>query len=93
MELEWNHYGSIPGDRMPALTLKNIPADLHARLKASAERNRRSLNSEILARLEHDIATPTFDAAEHARRLRTFTEALPRLDPRNVARFKTRGRA
>jgi plasmid stability protein len=40
---------------MPALTLKNIPDDLHARLKASAARNRRSLNSEILARLEDHL--------------------------------------
>ena len=39
---------------MPTLTLKKIPGKLHARLKASAERNRRSLNSEILVRLEVD---------------------------------------
>jgi plasmid stability protein len=28
------------------LTLKNIPKELHEKLKASAERNRRSLKSE-----------------------------------------------
>ena len=33
---------------MTTLTLKNIPDELHAQLKESAERNRRSLNSEIL---------------------------------------------
>ena len=34
------------------LTLKNIPSELHVRLKARAESNRRSLNREILALLE-----------------------------------------
>ena len=36
---------------MATLTLKNIPEGLHARLRQSAEKNRRSLNGEILARL------------------------------------------
>ena len=36
------------GETMATLTLKNIPEHLHARLKESAEKNRRSLNSEIL---------------------------------------------
>ena len=40
---------------MLTLTLKNIPAHLHAKLKESAEKNRRSLNSEILTRLERDV--------------------------------------
>ncbi|MGH8583141.1 MAG: FitA-like ribbon-helix-helix domain-containing protein [Gammaproteobacteria bacterium] len=43
---------------MPTLTLKNIPEQLHAMLKESAEKNRRSLNNEILARLERDLAAP-----------------------------------
>lgn len=30
-----------------------LPDELHARLKAAAERNRRSLHAEILWRLEH----------------------------------------
>jgi plasmid stability protein len=41
---------------MPALTLKNIPEELLQRLRDSAHRNRRSLNSEVLARL--DVALP-----------------------------------
>ncbi len=35
---------------MLTLTLKNIPTHLHARLKQSAEKNRRSLNRAKLAR-------------------------------------------
>ncbi|GMV23785.1 MAG: hypothetical protein AMXMBFR57_37340 [Acidimicrobiia bacterium] len=81
------------GGAMPTLTLKNIPADLHARLKASAERNRRSLNSEILARLEGGGDTGPIDREAYSRDLRAFTAALPRVDHRLVAGFKEKGRA
>ena len=84
--LQWFHSGSIEVV-MATLTLKNIPDHLHSALKASAERNRRSLNSEILARLEQ---TPAHDA--RARGLGDFTKTLPRVDHRRVASFKRRGR-
>jgi antitoxin FitA len=78
---------------MPTLTLKNIPDDLHARLKASAEKNRRSLNSEVLARLERDFAAPTVDPDALARELKAFVTRLPRVEHAPVARYKRRGRA
>jgi hypothetical protein len=78
---------------MLTLTLKNIPKDLHAMLKESAERNRRSLNSEILARLERDLAAPTFDREAHAKELRAFTARLPRVEHTRVGRYKRQGRA
>lgn len=78
---------------MLTLTLKNIPVRLHATLKKSAERNRRSLNSEILARLERDVAAPVVDPAALARRLRAFTAHLPRVEHRRVGRYKRQGRA
>jgi antitoxin FitA len=78
---------------MPTLTLKNIPDELHARLKASAERNRRSLNSEILMRLEQDISRPAIDPAVHAESLRAFAARLPRVVHKDVTRYKRRGRA
>ena len=34
---------------MPALTLKNLPAELHERLKERAALHQRSLNSEVIA--------------------------------------------
>ena len=37
---------------MATITLKGIPASLHAQLKQRARRNRRSLNSEVLDSLE-----------------------------------------
>lgn len=78
---------------MLTLILKNIPEDLHAMLKASAGRNRRSLNSEILARLEKDVAAPIIDPEAHARELRAFTARLPRVEHARVGRYKRQGRA
>ena len=78
---------------MPTLTLKNIPDDLHGRLKASAARNRRSLNSEILIRLEQDMSRPVLDPLVHAATLRAFTARLPRVAHQQATRYKRRGRA
>ena len=77
---------------MSNLTLKNIPPDLHTMLKECAARNRRSLNSEILARLERDIAAPKLDRARLARALKAFTDKLPPVDHRLVDKFKRQGR-
>ena len=78
---------------MLTLTLKNIPDHLHAMLKESAERNRRSLNGEILARLERELAAPVVDPTAHARKLRAFTARLPRVEHSRVSRYKRQGRA
>ena len=76
---------------MPTLTLKNIPAHLHTRLKQSAEKNRRSLNSEILMRLERDVSAPKVDRAKLASDLKAFTNTLPRVDHRIGDRYKRKG--
>ena len=78
---------------MLTLTLKNIPEDLHAMLKESAEKNRRSLNSEILARLEQDLAAPTIDPEVHAKELKGFIARLPKVEHIRVSRYKRQGRA
>jgi antitoxin FitA len=78
---------------MLTLTLKNLPRDLHAMLKESAERNRRSLNSEILMRLERDLVAPTIDPKLHAKQLKAFASRLPRVEHARVGRYKRQGRA
>ena len=78
---------------MLTFTLKNIPEDLHAMLKESAERNRRSLNSEILSRLERELAAPTIDPRAHAKELKAFTARLPKVEHARVSRYKDQGRA
>jgi F420-0:gamma-glutamyl ligase-like protein len=75
------------------LTLKNIPRELHAHLKESAEKNRRSLNSEILMRLESDFVAPAVDPEAHARELNAFAARLPRVEHAKVGRYKRQGRA
>lgn len=41
---------------MASITLKDIPEDLHARLKREGEANFRSMAQEVLARLERTFA-------------------------------------
>ncbi len=79
---------------MPAITLKNIPDALYARLKESAADHRRSLNSEIIVRLEQALLTARIDpdaflARADARRKRL---ALPPLTERRLKGIKTAGR-
>ncbi len=71
---------------MATVTVKNLPADLHLRLKERAERYGRSLNSEILACLR-EVTEPRVVDAEallaEVRRLRAqvggrISEALLR---------------
>lgn len=45
--------------RMATITLKDIPDDLHAQLKAEAEANLRSLNQEAIIRIQR-----SFDVAD-----------------------------
>lgn len=76
---------------MLTLTLKNIPKDVHANLKESAEKNRRSLNSEILTRLERDVFAPKVDQTRLARELKAFTDRLPCVDHQIGDRHKRKG--
>ena len=75
------------------LTLKNLPPDLHARLKASAVANRRSLNREILARLEAQLEAPPVDVTAELRALQEFVASLPRVDHGRVGQYRGAGRA
>jgi plasmid stability protein len=53
------------------LTLKNVPDDLHERLKLRAKQNRRSLNQEAIATLEGATGREgKLSAAEQAKALR-----------------------
>jgi plasmid stability protein len=68
---------------MPSVTIKNLPADLHRRLKRRAEQRGRSLNKEIIACLRESAGAEAVDvpaALAEARALRrlvkgTVTEA------------------
>ena len=58
------------------LTLKNIPDELYQRLRESAQGHRRSLNSEVLVRLESMLLPQTISVDERLARARQLRKAL-----------------
>ena len=78
---------------MPTLTIKGLPDEVYARLKARAAEHRRSLNREIIVCLERALAEgerPRIPlAAADALRKRL---ALPPLTERQLRAAKTVGR-
>lgn len=76
------------------LTLKNIPDEVYARLKASAEANRRSLNMEAIVCLESALARPRPSADDQLARVRALRSSLPRhgFDARTIDTLKRTGR-
>jgi plasmid stability protein len=76
------------------LTLKGIPDEVYERLKTSASINHRSLNSEIIARLEAQVL-PRRSAAEQLAAIRAARARLAAttFDHDAVDRAKREGRA
>ncbi len=52
------------------VTLKNIPDDIYAQLRQSADRHHRSLNSEVIACLERVLMPVVVEPAERLARIR-----------------------
>ena len=82
---------------MATLTLKDLPADLHRRLKARAERNGRSLNREVIDCLEASFQAERVDVdalLATARRVRASIAATTdaRITRQEVDRLKRQGR-
>lgn len=61
---------------MPSLTIKGISDELLNSLRRSAEVNRRSINSEVLLRLERAEGLKPIDPEEFLSRVRTRRERL-----------------
>lgn len=78
---------------MVTLTVKNIPDELHERLKLNAERNRRSLNSEILVILQSFFLAPVVDPEARERKFKALRDSLPKVDHSLVDGFKREGRS
>lgn len=78
-----------------AITLKGIPDDLYGRLKLAAKANHRSLNSEIIACLERQLAPHVLGADERLARARKLRAAagLAETDPKEIAEAIRQGRA
>ncbi|MCY7370979.1 MAG: Arc family DNA-binding protein [Polaromonas sp.] len=76
------------------LTLKNIPDEVYARLKASAEMHRRSMNSEAIVCLEAVLSPTRLAPAERLARARELRAVLPtkKFLTRDIDSMKRRGR-
>jgi len=76
------------------LTIKNVPGVLVERLKREAVLHRRSLNREVIARLEATTQSVPVDADGLLARARAVRRAPTRLrlTDRTLSRFKTAGR-
>ena len=61
---------------MANLTLKGVPEPLVAELKKQAEVNRRSLNGEVVHRLERSLGD-AYDASNWLQRARQIRESSP----------------
>lgn len=76
------------------LTLKNIPDEVYARLKASAELHRRSLNSEAIVCLEAVLTSTKVAPSERIARARALRAELPakKFSARDIDALKKDGR-
>jgi plasmid stability protein len=72
---------------MPALNVKNIPADLYEKLKFVANSHRRSLNSEVLHCLETVLMPQKISPME---RIRLARAVRPKIIAGAIARDEIR---
>jgi plasmid stability protein len=80
---------------MPSLTIKNLPPEIHQRLKDSARLNRRSVNSEAIVRLEQSLGhgrRPLAETLASIQGLHERLKDLPPLDDAFLDRAKNEGR-
>ena len=79
---------------MPNVTLRGIPDDVHAELKAAAKRHHRSLNGEILTRLTASVRPLPADRAELLALIEREREATGPvgLDNETIHELKNAGR-
>lgn len=78
-----------------SLTLKGIPDEVYVRLKDAAAANRRSVNSEIIARLESQLLPHRTSAPDHLAAIRAARARLSKVsfEHADIDRFKRQGRA
>lgn len=79
---------------MPALTIKGLPEELLDRLREAAEANRRSLNREVIDRLERSVGSGPIDPDALLARADAVRErlALRPLRDAAISRAKRAGR-
>jgi len=78
---------------MATITLKNIPEQLHKKIKQRAMQHHRSLNSEIIFCLERVLGSSPVDTEALITRARDLRSKLSvRLNNRDITLLKNQGR-
>ncbi len=79
---------------MPTITVKNIPEELYEQLREVARRNRRSINGEIINRIERSLASRRVPADQLLARIRRLHEGFtgPELSVEQIDDAKREGR-
>lgn len=78
---------------MPSLTIKGIPDELFARLRARADQHRRSMNSEIIVLLEESLGMRARARASVLQEIEEAQRHMPFVEHGAVADHRKRGRA
>ena len=80
---------------MSNLTIKSLPDALHEALRQAAESNHRSLNSEVIHRLESSLALRPAEEGELMEQARVLRERarLPYLSDAHLRALRDEGRA
>ena len=69
------------GADMATVTLKNVPEELVRKLEREARNNGRTLNQEVLARLQTSLMSPRRSAGVTVKALRRLHQRLAGLPP------------
>ena len=78
---------------MATITLKNIPEQLHKKIKQRAVQHHRSLNREIISCLERALGSSPVDTEALITRARDLRSKLStRLTNRDITLLKNQGR-
>lgn len=73
---------------MPSLTIKGVPENLLEELRRRAADHRRSLNSEVLLRLERSLGSSPVDPEALLGRVKRLHERNPSLAPLTEERLR-----
>ena len=61
---------------MPSLTIKNIPTDLYNELKLVSAQHHRSINSEVIVRLEHTLFPNKISQEDHLSNIQKLRSSI-----------------
>lgn len=80
---------------MHNITLKNIPSDLYEQIKMTAHENRRSINNEIISRLDNSLRSSRLNVDRFLQDLEDFQKTLriPPLNDELLNQAKNEGRS